>query len=115
METKGRHRIVHLSQTRRPALTGIQDSRPGAEAGRTRLMHGCAPSFPAPRRWGSPLLMRSAAGTEKVEELLSDRIGRSIVAHEIADIHDLNGLERHRNDAAVRWIDSCCDVVAIML
>lgn len=43
------------------------------------------------------------------------RIGRNILAHEIADIHDLVGLERHRNDAAARWIDSRCDVVAIML
>ncbi len=43
------------------------------------------------------------------------RIGRSILAHEIADIHDLIGLERHRNDATVRWIDPHCDVVAIML
>lgn len=43
------------------------------------------------------------------------RIGRGILAHEIADIHDLIGLERHRNDATVRWIDPHCDVVAIML
>lgn len=60
-------------------------------------------------------LMRSAAGTEKVEELLPDRIGSSIVAHEIADIHDLIGLERHRSDAAVRRIDPCRDVVSVML
>jgi hypothetical protein len=37
------------------------------------------------------------------------------VAHEIADIHDLIGLERHRSDAAVRRIDPCRDVVSVML
>lgn len=46
----------------RPALAGIQESRPGAEAGRTRLMHGCAPSFPAPRRWGSPSAHEKRSG-----------------------------------------------------
>ncbi len=60
-------------------------------------------------------LMRGAARTEKVEELLPERICRRILADEIADVHDLIGIEWHWNDAAVRWIDSRCDVVAIML
>lgn len=60
-------------------------------------------------------LMRGAARTENVEELLPERICRRILADEIADVHDLIGIERHLNDAVLRWMDSPCDVVAIML